>query len=117
MPVSESELVQLESQAVLAELLAAWPASTSRKVGRPYVQPESAGSRQTSPREGPREGQSPATEELKPKRPYGQGSCTCGACRRCEDNARWNRIFDEKFADPSYYGRVTVRHNSSLAGL
>jgi|SRR5579862_1492175 len=42
--------------------------------------------------------------------------CQCGACNWCLDNARWERIFNEKFADPSYYGPLKIRHNSSLAG-
>lgn len=42
--------------------------------------------------------------------------CECGQCRWCLDNARWDRIFNEKFADPAYYGRLVVRHNSTLAG-
>ena len=29
--------------------------------------------------------------------------CQCGQCRHCVDNARWERIFTEKFADPNYY--------------
>lgn len=44
-------------------------------------------------------------------------TCSCGACRQCRDNARWERIFNEKFADRAYYGRVQIRHNSSLAGI
>lgn len=31
--------------------------------------------------------------------------CQCGRCRACVDNARWERIFAEKFADPTYYNR------------
>jgi hypothetical protein len=31
--------------------------------------------------------------------------CQCGRCRGCLDNARWERIFAEKFADPNYYTR------------
>lgn len=42
--------------------------------------------------------------------------CQCGTCMRCLDNARWERIFTEKFADPTYYKSITVRHNSTLAG-
>jgi len=42
-------------------------------------------------------------------------SCACGTCKWCLDNARWDRIFNEKFADPDYYGRLTVRQNSTLA--
>jgi hypothetical protein len=43
--------------------------------------------------------------------------CKCGECRNCKDNARWERIFNQKFADPTYYNSQQVRHNSSLAGL
>jgi hypothetical protein len=43
--------------------------------------------------------------------------CQCGQCKWCLDNARWDRIFNEKFADPTYYGSVVVRHSSSLAEL
>jgi hypothetical protein len=42
--------------------------------------------------------------------------CGCGECKWCRDNARWDRIFAEKFADPSYYGTLRVRYSSSLAG-
>jgi hypothetical protein len=31
--------------------------------------------------------------------------CQCGRCRACVENARWERIFAEKFADPNYYTR------------
>src|SRR5579871_263527 len=41
--------------------------------------------------------------------------CHCGRCRWCLDNARWDRIFKEKFHDPSYYGPLAVRHVSTLA--
>ncbi len=30
--------------------------------------------------------------------------CRCGECGECRENARWERIFTEKFADPNYYG-------------
>ena len=29
--------------------------------------------------------------------------CNCGSCPTCQDNARWERVFNEKFADPEYY--------------
>lgn len=45
-----------------------------------------------------------------------QERCKCGQCRRCLENAFWERIFNENFADPTYYGGVLVRHNSRLAG-
>jgi hypothetical protein len=41
--------------------------------------------------------------------------CQCGHCKWCLDNARWDRIFNEKFADPTYYASFVVRHNSTLA--
>jgi hypothetical protein len=43
--------------------------------------------------------------------------CRCGGCRQCLDNARWERIFAEKFADPNYYTRCTVRCVSPLTSL
>ena len=43
-----------------------------------------------------------------------QNACACGHCSRCLDNARWERIFAEKFADPDYYAprstRLVSRH-------
>jgi hypothetical protein len=29
--------------------------------------------------------------------------CKCGSCPKCQDNARWERIFHEKFEDSEYY--------------
>lgn len=112
MPVSESEVVVLESPAVLAQLLSMWPASIDREYGRRRAQTPSAEPRPTNPRPA----QSPPGE---PEQTHQSRSrlCSCGTCGRCRDNDRWNRIFDEKFADPSYYGRVSIRHNSSLAGV
>lgn len=43
--------------------------------------------------------------------------CTCGTCHVCLDNARWDRIFNEKFVDPDYYQDRSPRHGSSLAWL
>jgi len=46
-----------------------------------------------------------------------QGSpdrCKCGICQRCQENARWDRIFQEKFADPDYYSPRPVRQGSPL---
>ena len=42
--------------------------------------------------------------------------CRCGVCRWCLDNARWERIFSEKFADPTYYEGLRYRRASPLAG-
>ena len=41
--------------------------------------------------------------------------CKCGECGWCLDNLRWDRIFNERFADPTYYGSLTIRHNSALS--
>ena len=43
--------------------------------------------------------------------------CHCGLCRQCLDDARWERIFTEKFADPEYYTRRHVRCVSPLDSL
>jgi hypothetical protein len=43
--------------------------------------------------------------------------CRCGQCRQCLDEARWERIFAEKFADPEYYTRRHVRCISPLESL
>jgi hypothetical protein len=40
--------------------------------------------------------------------------CGCGRCRFCLENARWERIYRQKFADPDYYTRVPVRCESPL---
>jgi hypothetical protein len=45
------------------------------------------------------------------------GRCRCGHCKQCIDNARWERIFNEKFADPYYYSARPIRHSSSLDWL
>ena len=41
--------------------------------------------------------------------------CHCGTCSTCAENARWEKIFNEKFADPNYYKAQPVRHTSSLS--
>jgi hypothetical protein len=45
--------------------------------------------------------------------------CKCGVCKFCQEEARWERIFKEKFEDPTYYSRGTVHRGpgSSLANL
>lgn len=43
--------------------------------------------------------------------------CGCGSCSLCLDNAKWERIFHEKFADESYYSEPTFHFNSSLSWL
>ena len=41
--------------------------------------------------------------------------CQCGTCSTCAENARWDKIFNEKFADPNYYKAQPIRHTSSLS--
>jgi hypothetical protein len=41
--------------------------------------------------------------------------CNCGACPTCAENARWERIFNEKFADPSYYSGRGPQFSSPLS--
>jgi len=49
-------------------------------------------------------------------RPTKVAQCARGCtCRTCTDNARWERIFQEKFADPNYYSDPVTRNGSSLA--
>ena len=49
-----------------------------------------------------------------PKRLRRQG-CACGACQPCLENARWERIFNEKFADHSYYHNRGPQFSSPLS--
>ena len=43
--------------------------------------------------------------------------CKCGHCKSCQENARWELIFQAKFADLDYYRRLTVPHVSPLADV
>jgi hypothetical protein len=43
--------------------------------------------------------------------------CRCGACLRCMEEARWDRIFNERFADPNYYKDRPTHFGSSLGWL
>jgi len=72
----------------------------------------------TTPRRRPVRKRDNATADFltagsKPQRPPRR--CRCGACPLCLENARWERIFAEKFADPKYYQRDQyLRRDSSL---
>ena len=44
----------------------------------------------------------------------GKRNCRCGQCGDCLENARWERVFQAKFADPDYYGGLRVRNTSPL---
>lgn len=43
--------------------------------------------------------------------------CRCGTCPRCREEARWERIFNERFADPDYYKSRPTHFGSSLGWL
>lgn len=43
--------------------------------------------------------------------------CHCGTCPRCREEARWDRIFNERFADPDYYKNRPTHFGSSLGWL
>jgi hypothetical protein len=46
------------------------------------------------------------------------GRCHCGQCRNCQENARWERIFQEKFANSDYYHHdIRVRYASPLSSV
>jgi hypothetical protein len=58
--------------------------------------------------------------EAPPPRRMRRGSnrCRCGRCHNCLDNARWERIFREKFANADYYKNgVHVRYASPLSSF
>jgi uncharacterized protein with PIN domain len=56
------------------------------------------------------------TAEILRKQRRLQGTrCRCGRCGSCLENARWERIYREKFADPNYYAPRIPPHASSLA--
>jgi len=58
----------------------------------------------------------PALISQKPIRSHRISRCPTGCtCRACCENARWERIFQEKFADPGYYSYPTTRNGSSLS--
>jgi hypothetical protein len=43
--------------------------------------------------------------------------CRCSQCPQCLEDARWERIFAEKFADPNYYTGPVVRSGSPLTAF
>ena len=58
----------------------------------------------------------PQARAIKPRR--ASGRCQCGQCRTCQENARWERIFQEKFANSDYYHHdIRVRYASPLSSV
>ena len=43
--------------------------------------------------------------------------CACGGCRSCQEAARWERIYRDRFEDPTYYEGPAVRFSSPLESL
>jgi hypothetical protein len=60
-------------------------------------------------RNKPRSGAPPVKADPYRVRPR----CRCGSCPGCLADARWERIFQEKFADPDYYRRGLQLHQGS----
>jgi hypothetical protein len=56
----------------------------------------------------------PVTLPVGPARSSKGTRCHCGQCSCCKENARWERIFNEKFADPEYYRPQPATMGSSL---
>ena len=65
---------------------------------------------------GPRMRRTMAQPDERVYRPpaYKTRRCRCGVCAGCKENERWERIFAEKFADPTYYSGPVIRHESPL---
>ena len=64
---------------------------------------------------------SPRVEPVPQERPKSRrasGRCQCGQCRNCQENARWERIFQEKFANSDYYHHdLRIRYASPLSSV
>jgi hypothetical protein len=58
-----------------------------------------------------------ARNQILQVRPPKRRRCQCGGCANCIENARWERIFTEKFSDPDYYKPKLVSFGSSLQWL
>lgn len=69
------------------------------------------------PRRGARPGGRGSRPKAPPVRNDRRRRCVCGRCRQCHENARWERIFLEKFADPTYYSQFGPRTASPLSSL
>ncbi len=57
----------------------------------------------------------PLAQPLRLPKRVVRGRCTCGVCKVCEENARWEAVFNAKFADPTYYANRGVRVASPLS--
>jgi|HubBroStandDraft_1064217.scaffolds.fasta_scaffold27274_4 hypothetical protein len=72
--------------------------------------------RKASPAPSPRV--DPVPQATHPKSRRASGRCHCGQCRNCQENARWERIFQEKFANSDYYHHdIRIRYASPLSSV
>jgi hypothetical protein len=70
----------------------------------------------SSAKQGRRKRCEPSTATMSARCPKVK-RCHCGACPRCQEEARWERIFNERFADPDYYKKRPTHFGSSLGWL
>jgi hypothetical protein len=77
------------------------------------ARPRRTGASSNAPR-SPRAGKAFAKAVPLPKRAQ-RRVCACGACQSCLENARWEKIFNERFADHSYYGNRGPQFSSPLS--
>ena len=95
---SSAECVVIDSAAIMSifrEAQGAVPASSSKSAQRRRV------------REG-------AKLHDARRRVRSAMQCACGSCHTCRENEKWNRIFQEKFADPDYYAKRSVTFRSPI---
>ena len=60
----------------------------------------------------------PVPQARATKSRHAAGRCHCGQCRNCLENARWERIFQEKFANSDYYHHdIRIRYASPLSSV
>ena len=57
------------------------------------------------------------TETRGKKHGNSRQACRCNQCAACIDDARWERIFQAKFADPFYYNRDQARNSSPIIDM
>ena len=91
--------MELSDEKVLEALLNDWERRTLRKKPVRVSQPAISSS----------------TEYQGPIKKTMARRCQCGTCRKCQETARWEQIFQAKFADPDYYTRRSISHVSPLS--
>ena len=98
-------MMELATDRILEELRGSLnPRSHRRGLGSEPLPPAATGARQDA-------------MLANHKTPRDQRRCQCGKCRNCVENARWERVFNQKFADPDYYKVLATRGGSSLSSL